>query len=319
MPPPETIDRRRLPLNSLRAFEAAARQMSFTRAAEGLGVTQSAISRHVLNLEEVVGAQLFERRGSALALTRAGADLLAAVTPGFDRLQGGLNAICGLDRGGTLRLALPPSFAVRMAAPILAACRAGTGLAIEIETPYALESLDHSVHDAAVVFSRPRVTDEVMDLLWMEELTLLCRPELAARVEAEGLARVIAGAGVLHIRNEAGRHTAWSDFLAAAGLALPLPQGLVFDTAHMALDFAAREGGLVVADRRLAARDLAEGRLAAPLDVATPSGFGYFMLFRADDLQREAVQLFRARLLRDFAERSAEAERGWDERQEGAA
>ena len=323
MPQPDQIDRRRLPLNSLRAFEAAARQMSFTRAAEGLGVTQSAISRHVLNLEEVVGAQLFERRGSALALTKAGADLLAAVTPGFDRLQGGLNAICGLDRGGTLRLALPPSFAVRIAAPILEACRSGTGLAIEIDTPYELESLDHSVHDAAVVFSRPRVTDQVMDLLWMEELTVLCRPDLAARVASEGLERLLAEAGILHIRNEGGRHTAWSEFLRATGLSLPLPQGLVFDTAHMALDFAAREGGLVVADRRLAARDIAEGRLAAPMPRSAPSGFGYFMLFWPDDLQREAVQLFRSRLAREFAPvgtaGQGTAESGWDERHEGVA
>ncbi len=165
------IDRRRLPLNSLRAFEAAARQMSFTRAAESLGVTQSAVSRHVLNLEEVIGAQLFERRGSSLALTAAGQDLIGNVTPALDRLQAGLNAICEIDRGGTLRLALPPSFAIRMAAPIIETCRAQGGVAIEIDTPYVLESLDSTVHDAAVVFSRPRVTDQVMDLLWMEELT----------------------------------------------------------------------------------------------------------------------------------------------------
>lgn len=295
------IDRRRLPLNSLRAFEAAARQMSFTRAAETLGVTQSAVSRHVLNLEEVVGAQLFERRGSSLALTKAGQDLIGNVVPALDRLQAGLNAICEIDRGGTLRLALPPSFAIRMAAPIIETCRAEGGVAIEIDTPYVLESLDSTAHDAAVVFSRPRVTDQVMDLLWMEELTLLCRPDMAARLREEGIAAALARETVIHCRNEAGRHTAWTELLRAAGVSAALPQGIVFDTAHMALDFAAREGGLVVADRRLAARDIAEGRLAAPLDTSAASGFGYFMLFRPDDLQREAVQIFRRRMLTEFA------------------
>ncbi|MHC5654181.1 LysR substrate-binding domain-containing protein [Stappia sp. ICDLI1TA098] len=315
---PAPIDRRRLPLNSLRAFEAAARQMSFTRAAEGLGVTQSAISRHILNLEELIGARVFERRGSALALTRAGQDLLLAVIPALDGLQTGLNAVCGIDRGGTLRLALPPSFACRMAAPIIETCRAEGGVAIEIDTPYVLDSLDHTAHDAAVVFSRPRVTDQVMDLLWMEELTLLCRPDAAARVAGAGLAEALRVETVLHVRNEGGRHTAWAEFLRAAGVSRPLPQGIVFDTAHMALDFAAREGGLVVADKRLAARDLTDGRLAAPFDLSTPSGFGYFMLFRPDDLQREAVRIFRRRLLTEFAV-AEPARTGWNERTEGAA
>ena len=312
------IDRRRLPLNSLRAFEAAARQMSFTRAAESLGVTQSAVSRHVLNLEEVIGAQLFERRGSSLALTAAGQDLIGNVTPALDRLQAGLNAICEIDRGGTLRLALPPSFAIRMAAPIIETCRAQGGVAIEIDTPYVLESLDSTVHDAAVVFSRPRVTDQVMDLLWMEELTLLCRPDMAPRLREGEIAAALARETVIHIRNEAGRHTAWAELLRAAGVAATLPQGIVFDTAHMALDFAAREGGLVVADRRLAARDIAEGRLAAPLAVTAASGFGYFMLFRPDDLQREAVQIFRRRMLTEFAP-SLERLPAESERAQGAA
>ena len=175
------------------------------------------------------------------------------------------------------------------------------GVAIEIDTPYVLESLDSTAHDAAVVFSRPRVTDQVMDLLWMEELTLLCRPDMAARLREEGIAAALSRETVIHIRNEAGRHTAWAELLRAAGIAATLPQGIVFDTAHMALDFAAREGGLVVADRRLAARDIAEGRLAAPFDISAASGFGYFMLFRPDDLQREAVQIFRRRMLTEFA------------------
>ena len=295
------IDRRRLPLNSLRAFEMAARQMSFTRAADALGVTQSAISRHILNLEEVIGVRLFERRGSSLALTMDGRTLLAEVTPALDQLQTGVNAVCASDQRGTLRLALPPSFAVRVVGPIVEACRVEGGVDVEIDTPYALESLDATTHDAAVVFSRPRATDLVMDLLWMEELSVLCQPAQAEELRRDGLSAVLSRKPALHVRNEAGRHTAWSELLRAVGLDPSPPCGIVFDTAHMALEFALQEGGLVAADPRLAARSIAEGKLAVPLSLRVMSGYGYFLLLRPEDLQREAVGLFRNRLLRAFA------------------
>lgn len=295
------FDRRRLPLNSLRAFEAAARQMSFTRAAEGLGVTQSAVSRHVLNLEELAGVQLFDRRGSALALTDAGRELLAQITPAFDRLLLGMNAIRGERRGGALRIAMPPSFAFRWASPIIEACRVEGKVRVEIDTPYEQADLDHTIHDVAVVFSRPRATDIVMDLLWMEELTLLCRPSLVAGADAPDLRRMIDSEPILHVRNAGGRHSAWSQFLREAGVEADVSEGLVFDTAHLALDFVLREGGLLVADRRLCREDLARGALAAPFDIVADSGFGYFMLFRPEDMQREAVQVFRRRMIAHFA------------------
>lgn len=299
---PQTIDRRRLPLNSLRAFEAAARHMSFTRAADSLGVTQSAISRHILNLEEVVGTQLFDRRGSALALTKAGRDLLDNLTPSFDRLQKSLNAILGHDRGGMLRIALPISFAHQFATPIIEACRVESRVRIEIETLRDLIDLDQSEHDVAVVFSRPRVTDVVMDLLWMEELTLLCRPDAIIR-GADGtvdLAAMVETGPILHIRNAGGRHYAWQFFQREAGLGTDVSEGVVFDTAQLASEFAQSEGGLLVADRRLLKRALDAGQLVAPVAITTESGFGYFMLFRPEDMQREAVQHFRALMLQRF-------------------
>lgn len=300
-----TIDRRRLPLNSLRAFEAAARHMSFTRAAEALGVTQSAVSRHVLNLEEVVGVALFDRRGSMLALTDAGQDLLSHVTPAFDRLIKALDGIQGQDRGGTLRIALPPSFAFRWASPIIEACRREGNIRVEIETPYEMVDLDHTNHDIAVVFSRPKATSAVMDLLWMEELTLICRPDqVEGQMEGMGeadLNEMLKRHAVVHVRNAGGRHSAWRHFLREMEADINLNDGLVFDTAHLALEFVMREGGLIVADRHLAHDDIEAGRLAAPFAARAESGFGYFMLFRPEDMQREAVQFFRRRMVERFA------------------
>jgi DNA-binding transcriptional LysR family regulator len=82
-----TIDRRWLPLNALRAFEGVAKHSSFTAAANALLISQSALSRHVIALEKLIGAQLFERRPHALVLTKAGQHLLPAVQKSFDRLE----------------------------------------------------------------------------------------------------------------------------------------------------------------------------------------------------------------------------------------
>src|SRR5271169_2433607 len=81
------IDRRWLPLNALRAFEGVAQHLSFTAAAYALLISQSALSRHVIALEKLIGVQLFERRPHALVLTKAGQHLLSAVMKSFDRLE----------------------------------------------------------------------------------------------------------------------------------------------------------------------------------------------------------------------------------------
>ena len=87
------IDRRWLPLNALRAFEMVGRHLSFTGAAQSMHVSQSALSRHVAMLEDLLGQPLLSRRPHGLALTEAGAALLPAIGKSFDRLEQVLNDI----------------------------------------------------------------------------------------------------------------------------------------------------------------------------------------------------------------------------------
>src|ERR1700748_2958150 len=112
-----TIDRRWLPLNALRAFEGVAKHSSFTAAANALLISQSALSRHVIALEKLIGTQLFERRPHALVLTKAGQHLLPAVMKSFDRLEYALDDIRneGAPLQRTLAGEMPPSFAVEFA------------------------------------------------------------------------------------------------------------------------------------------------------------------------------------------------------------
>src|SRR5450755_4925369 len=115
------IDRRWLPLNALRAFEGVAKHGSFTAAANALLISQSALSLHVIALEKLLGQQLFERRPHALVLTEAGRYLLPAIMKSFDRLEYALDDVCndGVPKQRTLRVQMPPSFAVQLAVPIL--------------------------------------------------------------------------------------------------------------------------------------------------------------------------------------------------------
>src|SRR5271170_8429161 len=179
----KAIDRRWLPLNALRAFEGVAKYGSFTAAANALLISQSALSRHVISLEKLIGVQLFERRPHALTLTRAGQHLLPAVAKSFDRLEYALDDIRneGAPSQRTLRVQMPPSFAVQLAVPILRDFRrASAEVDIDLISPYGVGPPLGDV-DVAVVYSKPVVTDLVTDLLWTVRLSVLCHPGVAAR------------------------------------------------------------------------------------------------------------------------------------------
>ena len=134
-------DRRWLPLNALRAFEGVAKHGSFTAAANALLISQSALSRHVIALEKLLGQQLFERRPHALMLTKAGQYLLPAIMKSFDRLEYALDEVRneGAPRLRTLRVQMPPSFAVQLAVPILRDFRrASVEVDIDLVSPYGV-------------------------------------------------------------------------------------------------------------------------------------------------------------------------------------
>ena len=130
-----TMDRRWLPLNALRAFEAAGQHLSFTAAANSLTVAQSAVSRHVIVLENFLGVTLFERRPQQLVLTEAGRHILPVVSKSFDRIDQAIGEVIK-EKGRpkrVLRVALPTSFAHRLAIPILRDFRdENPGITLEI-------------------------------------------------------------------------------------------------------------------------------------------------------------------------------------------
>jgi DNA-binding transcriptional LysR family regulator len=309
--PKTTIDRRWLPLNALRAFEGVAKHSSFTAAANALLISQSALSRHVIALEKLIGVQLFERRPHALVLTKAGQHLLPAVMKSFDRLEYALDDIRneGASSLRTLRVQMPPSFAVNLAVPILRDFRrAAAEVEIDLVSPSGVGPPPGDV-DVAVVYSKPTVTDLVTDLLWPVRLSVLCHPNVAARCAGKSLAEFIDMNELVHVRiTEMPRHHFWSQFIRQEGLnSLNVERGLVFDTAVLAVQYALSGEGIALVDNYLFGDYIRSGRLVKPFDSMLDDGYGYYLTTHPEALADTAVALFRSWLIERFGTSSSAA------------
>jgi len=305
----KAIDRRWLPLNALRAFEGVAKHGSFTAAANALLISQSALSRHVIALERLTGVQLFERRPHALTLTKAGQHLLPAVIKSFDRLEYALDDIRneGTPAQRTLRVQMPPSFAVQLAVPILQDFRrASTEVDIDLISPYGVGPPLGDV-DIAVVYSKPTVTDLVTDLLWPVRQSILCHPNIAAAHRGEDLAAFIEANELIHVRiADAPRHHFWTEFTRQNGIAgIEVERGMVFDTAVLAAQYALGGQGIAVLDTNLFAEEIRSGRLAKPFAAILDDGFGYYLTTQPEGLADTAIALFRSWLIGRFGSSGA--------------
>jgi len=297
-----TINRRWLPLNALRAFEAVGRHQSFTAAAQALSVSQSAVSRHVIALEGLLGVPLFDRRPHTFGLTEAGAALLPVVRKSFDRIEQTMNEVMHEGaRARTLRVQFPPSVAHVLAVPILREFRAACpDIILDIDSLNANGQASRDV-DAAVTYTRPRATEHVASLLWMERLAPLCHPSVAARLQGLAPAAALGACELLHVHLEGeSRHELWAMYCRQLGCTVAVERGLVFDTAILAAQYALSGEGIALLDRQMFAADIEAGRLIAPFEPELESGAGYFLMVHPEDLADPAISQFRTWMIQRF-------------------
>lgn len=298
------MDRKWLPLNALRAFEAAGQHLSFTAAANQLTVAQSAVSRHVIMLERFLGLALFERRPQQLALTAAGAHLLAAVTKSFDRIDQAMAEVVA-EAGRpqrVLRVVLPATFASQLAVPILKDFRAEHAhVTLEVTSRPMTGALDGDA-DLAVLYTETQTADAIHDLLWMVRLDLACSPALAERGRGLPLPDFLAATDLLHVKlGDKPRHYLWDLFRRSIGRPdLPVDRGLVFDTSQLAAQYAMSGEGVALLDPVLFRAEIAADRLVRPFEAGVADGYGYFLRVHPQDLDNEPVALLRDWLLRRF-------------------
>lgn len=291
------MSRRLPPLYALRAFEAAARHASFTRAAEELVLTQSAVSRHIRTLEEHFACRLFERRGRSLQLTEPARALLPGLSDGFDALERACGALQA--DAGVLRLKAPTTLTVRWLLSRLSRFRT-----LEPDNEVQLTSawmdvdrvnFQQEPFDCAVLLAGgefPSDWDSV--LLFAEWLIPVCAAD-ALQQGPWSLARLRA-AEQLHPTPD---RRDWLRWLQATGLErqVPLKTGQLFDMLELGIVAAARGYGVSIGDWLLVAEDVNAGHLGLPWPTAVASGDGYYLVW--PKAQRPAV-LRRVQRLRDF-------------------
>jgi LysR family glycine cleavage system transcriptional activator len=276
------------PLNALKAFEAAACHLSFTRAADELHVTQGAVSRHVKQLEDHLGLALFRRLHRSLELTEEGRRLQAACSDAFAGLAG---AVEGLTAGnGELRLKVPPTFAIRWLIRRLGDFEAAHPH-IRVRLSTANPSVDFSPeeYDAAIVYGRNDQRDRRMDLVMEERLTAVAPPALAGRLKTPAdLKRHILLHPTTDLRD-------WKAWLSLAGLPDPSRfRDQVFDTEDFAIQAAAAGRGVAIANLALVEEDLAAGRLVAPFpELAADSGYHYYLTCLPERASLPKIAAFR--------------------------
>lgn len=298
-----TINRRWLPLNALRAFEAVGRQLSFTGGAAALSVSQSAMSRHVAGLEQLLGKQLFEREGGKLHLTAEGAELLAVVTKSLDRMERTLNAVREDSMPGrALKLHVPPSLLQQTFMPMLAEFhRDNPGIRIDVSSAHNT-GLPPADLDMAIVYDRPNVDDRVTDLIWVVRVAPLCSPETARAAEGKDLEAFLAGEELLHLKlDNQPRDHLWAAYLRQRGINLPLGSGLAFDTSIALARYAISSGGVILGDIDMFAAEIERGELVMPYDAVIEDGYGYYLKLHADDLADQQIAVFRSWLIGRFA------------------
>lgn len=294
-------NRRLAPLYALRAFEAAARHGSFTRAADELAISQSAVSHHVRTLEEHFACRLFERQGRNLQLTEPARLLLPGLREGFDALERACTTLRVDDT--VLRLKAPSTLTMRWLLARLSRFRLQNA-DIEVQLTSAWMDVDkvdfhHEPFDCAVLLGDGGFPDEWGSaLLFAEWLIPVCAPEAASDGPWD-LTR-LQGAELVHPTPD---RRDWRQWLQAMGLAeqVPLKGGQVFDTLELGMVAAARGYGVSIGDLVLVAEDVAQGRLGLPWPCAVPSGCSYYLVWPRARRGQERYQRLRDYLVAEVA------------------
>ena len=267
------------PLYALRAFEVAARSCSFTRAADELALTQSAISRHIRSLESHLGCRLFERHGPRLRLTDAGQRLARQLNTAFGLIE----QACQPFREGTrkLRLKAPSTLTMHWLLGCLEGFREVPGApAVQLASVWMdQDSVDFASepYDCAVLLGNGQFGERVRcRRLFAEWLIPICAPALLGD-EPWDAARL----GEVALVHPSADRRDWQRWLHGSGLSagVELNRGICFDTLDQGMGAAMAGHGVSIGDLALIGRHVREGRLALPFDQAVATGDGYYLVW----------------------------------------
>ena len=291
--------RRLPPLNALRAFEAAARHLSFAKAAEELAVTPTAISHQIRLLEEITGQALFRRRPRPITLTEAGACLFPVLRDGFDRFAVTVAGLRAEADHSPLVVATTTAFASRWLVPRLARLKADIDLGLEIDASEGVANLRAGPADFAIRYRRTPVPDLECRELARDRFIPVLSPALLAQGPAITRLADLAGHTLIHFRWKRPDldPPTWARLITELratnpeAAAIDPTRGLRVSEEPHAIEAALAGQGVALVSDVLVQRELAQGMLVRPLDVSI-EGLVYYVVYLVDAPRRSAIESF---------------------------
>lgn len=294
------------PFISLRVFEAAARLGSFARAAEELGVSAGAVSQHIRVLEDYAGQPLFRRLGRGVELTEAGQSAFAHAGAALaEMLQAG-RAMRAATRGRRVSISTAPSFASKWLIPRLDRFQESyPDTEVRLSADMALVEFSGSDIDLAIRYGPGGYEGLQAERLMTESVVVVCSPRLLEEHGDLKKPADLVGAPLIHDDGPDRDPSCptWAMWFAARGIKrADAERGLRFNQSSLAIEAAVAGKGLALAKRQLALRDIADGRLAAPLsETESPVSFAYWLVWprgrRFEPAQTAFLQWLRAQAM----------------------
>ncbi|MAW81559.1 MAG: LysR family transcriptional regulator [Parvularcula sp.] len=298
------------PLNALRVFEAAARHLSFTKAADELHVTPGAVSQQIKALEDFLQTPVFRRHKRALLLTDEAQASLPILREGFDKLVEAGEILAKKADAGRLTVSVAPSFASKWLVPRLDRFQEAHP-DIDVWVSADMNVVDFAVDDVdiAIRYGAGRYQGLVTEHLMAETIVPVCAPSLLTGEHPIKKPEDLVHHTLLHDSGhdkDPGCPT-WPMWLKAAGVDHKSgDRGLKFNQSSLVIEAAVAGKGVALAKAALALADLEAARLVIPFDLTTPTEFSYYLVHPPSKSSSPAVKAFKTWLLKEAAE-SADA------------
>lgn len=280
------------PLNALKAFEAAARLQSFSRAAEELCVTQGAVSRHIKILEESLDTKLFRRSHRQVRLTDEGFAYSKSVREAFEIIETHTNSINPHYADEILRIKALPTFAMRWLVPRLSDfSKQSPDYKVSIHTSHKFADFDYGDLDGSIEFGNGRWKDTPSDLLFPAMLTPVCSPRLADGAPPPGSIEELRNYVLLHSQQRPDLWNQWLSSVGASnistkGVARLEDSGLVYQAALDGL-------GIAIAEVAYVTEDVRVGRLVRPFDFTLIRDEAYYFVYPPGKMRVKKLAAFR--------------------------
>jgi LysR family transcriptional regulator, glycine cleavage system transcriptional activator len=285
------------PLSSLRAFEAAARHMSFSKAAEELFVTPAAISHQIHALEQDLGVRLFHRLNRSIELSASGRVLLPGLVEAFAEIRASVRRLRAHNDTGSLTMTASPSFAAKWLVLRLHRFQERCAeIDVRISATDEVVDLTKGDFDIAIRYGSGHYPGLDVELLFTNEVFPACGPQLLAKGPPLRSPDDLRHHALIHdqaIERDPLVPT-WPMWLKAAGVKdVPPTAGLSFNNMSLPLDAAIAGHGVVLAYSTIAAADIAAGRLVRLFSLALPDQFASYIVTAIGALERPKVRAFR--------------------------